>query len=221
MKALSARSFNKLPEELRHNRIIRRLLSRFAILFSLISASAYSACDIEDISAQLADSKPSYLFTQSKTIASLSRALNSSGVIWMSPTDELVWQVQKPVRSTTVISANGVKQFNRRDELQPSIDNPFAADLSTIFLSLLTGDFAALESSFAQSLSCDGDHWELTLEPRSGNLADLLSTLSVTGAENMESVSYRETRGDLTEIQLSVAQDDSSSGDNFRVYLDD
>lgn len=198
-----------------------QISNRLAFFFTVFSTTAYSACNVEDIGAQLADSKPSFTFTQSKTIASLSRALNSSGVIWMSPADELVWQVQKPVRSTTVISVKGVKQFNRRDELQPSIDNPVAADLSTIFLNLLSGDFAALESSFTQSLSCDGDNWELSLKPRAGNLADLLSTLSVTGAGTLTGVSYRETRGDLTEIQLSISNDESAFGDNFRVYLDD
>lgn len=194
-----------------------------AVLLSLVCSTAHSAsdCNVEDIGARLASSKPSFTFTQSKTIASLSRALNSSGVIWMSAADELVWQVQKPVRSTTVISALGVKQFNRRDELQPSIDNPVAADLSTIFLNLLSGDFAALNSTFAQTLSCDGDRWALTLKPRTQNLAELLSSLAVTGAQNLESVSYREMRGDLTEIVLSVSEDESSSGEKFRVFLDD
>ena len=176
------------------------------------------ACSIDGISQRLIDSDAYYEFVQTKVVAALSRPLNSSGVIWLSPNGELVWQLARPIKSTTVITTIGAKEYNRRDELQPSMDNTVASDMSFIFLNVLRGNFSALADLFSQLVKCDEGQWTLDLIPIKEPFSDLLSSLSISGGASLQRVRYEEARGDITEIRLTPS---SRPDDSLEAYLDD
>lgn len=180
-----------------------KMLERCFVVFTLLHASyAVADCEPETIGAQIAASDALYRFEQLKTVEYLSNPLRSSGLIWLAPGGELVWQVQAPVRSTTVISGDRITEFNRRDERQPGIDIALAHEISGLFLKLLAGDFAALEDSFDQSLDCSENRWQLRLTPVQSDMAALFDYLLLAGAESIERIEYGERRGDLTEIDM-------------------
>jgi len=193
-----------------------RVATSIAIFLGLLSGPGYAACNLDDIGARLSQGQMFYSFQQSKTIEALSRPLFSSGMIWMSPQHELVWQVRTPIKSTTVINIEGVREFNRNDVLQPQINDEVAGDLSSLFLNLLSGNFIALENTFDQSLSCEQDQWTLLLTPADSTFSNLLSSLSVSGEQYLEQVVYQEVRGDQTVIAL-VPSDEVP---DFEIYLE-
>ncbi len=191
---------------------------RSAVIFLASTLSSVSfACEMTDLKFLVADDAMHYEFTQSKTVAALSQPLISSGVMGLSKAQQLVWQTLRPLKSTLVISAEGLKQFNRNDELVNDMENPIATELAQVFLSLLSGDTKALDATFTQKLTCENENWHLSLEPIEDELKNILTTIALDGAARIEKISFAETRGDNTEIVLSPALE--GPVENFATYV--
>lgn len=206
------------------------------ILLAVLMPRLALSCELEDI-ANLFPDQTIYLdFRQSKQVASLSRPLVSTGIIWMNPDNvetsdsnevgsidnpdqarQLVWQVQRPIKSTMVISATSVRQFNRQDELLPAINNQIVTDLAGVFLSLLGGEFDQLQQSFNLSVSCDNDDWVLRMEPLSETFRSLFNYIELTGNDKLQAISFQEQRGDITNISFTMA---TAPVPDLEAYLD-
>ncbi len=176
-------------------------------------------CELADLSFLVPDIKVQYEFIQSKTVAALSRPLISSGVLGFSANEELIWQTQHPFKSTLVISAKGLKQFNQNDVLVSELGNPMVVKLSQIFLSLLSGNTQKLETDFTQKITCENGSWQISLTPGSGSYETLLSLISLSGTQYIEKITFLEARGDYTEILLSAPSNNHLG--NFEMYLGD
>src|SRR5687767_12644287 len=138
-------------------------LSAAAFVAALFPVHLF-ACEMADLSFLAADETLHYEFTQTKTVAALSNPLVSNGVLGLSAKQELVWQTLRPLKSTLVIGADGLRQFNRNDQLVNEIANPVAAELAQVFLSLLSGNTQALETAFTRNLTCgENSSWQLHL----------------------------------------------------------
>ena len=189
-----------------------KLLLITTLTLLTLPQSAFAAeCTIEAIESRVASSDSLYSFEQSKTVQFLSQPLRSSGLIWVSPEANLVWQVLTPIKSTTLIGANGFMEFNRNDEPQPYIDIDVAQEISAIFLSLLSGNFAELDNLFEQNFHCEEENWQLTLNPGNSRIAEILNSLTLTGRESIIKIEYEESRGDQTQIHTYLETDDISS----------
>ena len=162
-----------------------------------------TACDQDKVNAILAQQSLNADFVQMKKIAALSRPLISKGQIWMSPEGQLIWQILKPLKSTMLIQDNSFKLFNKNDELQPDNRNALVKDISSLFLTLLSGDSEKLSSMFNQILKCDENSWHLELRPKEQKLSNLISLITLSGEESLTNISFQENRGDLTTIELS------------------
>ena len=166
--------------------------------FSLVIAD----CDIESVNAKISKSNLYANFTQTKTIASLSRPLISKGQIWMSSDGQLVWQTQFPIQSTMVMSGEGVKLYNKNNQLQPASNNVMVKNISGLFLSLLSGNVEELEQKFYQQLTCAQTLWKLELRPKDESLSRMIEHLSLQGSDILEVIAFQEARGDSTTIDL-------------------
>lgn len=192
-------------------------IAALVLLGSFTSSLAYS-CELEDIN-YLAFQNSGYIdFVQTKKVAALSRPLISTGTIWLSSDSELVWQTLVPLKSTLLITTDGLKQYNKNDILQTEINAPVALDLATIFLNILQGDFASLQESFSVSLECEGEQWQLQLEPNNTQLNNIISSIEISGNEFLRSIDFQEQRGDVTELQLSEPRLEPAM--NFEIYLE-
>lgn len=192
--------------------------SMAVLVAGLLPVSAYP-CDISELGFLAADENVHYEFTQTKTVAALSQPLISSGLLGLSDEQELLWQTLRPLKSTLVIGAGGLKQFNRNDQLVNDVANPAAVQLAQVFLNLLSGNTDVLDATFTQDLTCDGDAWELNLVPISSDLRNMLEALALSGSEHIDKVSFREARGDFTEIVLSAPM--AGPVENLALYLGD
>ncbi len=190
-----------------------------AMLFGAALPLQALGCELTDLVFLAADDAVHYEFVQSKTVAALSRPLLSSGVLGLSANQDLVWQTLKPLKSTLVIAAEGLKQFDRNDALVSELDLPVARALAQVFLGVLSGDTQTLTSAFTPALSCDGSAWELNLVPTAAEFAQLLTSITVSGAATIEKLAFREARGDYTEILLSAPLQQPL--ENLGIYLGD
>lgn len=161
-------------------------------------------CELADLAFLAADDAVHYQFMQSKTVAALSRPLLSSGVLALSANQALVWQTLKPLKSTLVINSEGLQQFDRNDVLVSEFDLPAAQALAQVLLGVLSGDTQTLEAAFTQTLSCDGDAWQLQLVPADAELAQVITGITLSGTATAEKLTFNEARGDHTEIRVSA-----------------
>ncbi len=176
------------------------------ISFLLVISSYFSLliadCDVESVNAKISKSNLYANFTQTKTIASLSRPLISKGQIWMSSEGQLVWQTQFPIQSTMVMSGQGVKLYNKNNQLQHDSNNAMVKNISGLFLSLLSGNVDELEQKFHQQLTCAEMLWKLELRPKDESLLKMIEQLSLQGSDILEIIAFQEARGDSTTIDL-------------------
>lgn len=173
----------------------------------LLLANAASAADCNDADGKLPrDMQVVYEFTQAKTISTISRPLSSSGVLGVATSGELLWQTTQPLKSTMVIDAEGMKVFNRDDKLVNELSDPAIRNIAALFQHVLKGDAAALGNSFRASMTCaNNGKWQLDLKPETEDLRKLLRSVTVTGAANVDTISFTEIRGDATQITLVPA----------------
>lgn len=182
-----------------------------------IFSEAVMACELSELNFLAADDAQHYTFTQTRTVTALRNPLTSSGTLGLTTNAELVWQTLQPLKSTLVISTAGVRQFDSADALVTSTTNPVADGMARMFLAILSGDPNAIEATFSHTLACEDGAWQLTLTPVDPAVAQFLDVVTVSGSERIEFVSFREVRGDFTEVLLSAAV--SSSLDNLESYL--
>lgn len=168
------------------------------------STDAFS-CDLQTVKSRIGQPFISAQFNQLKHIKVLSRPLKSAGSMLFSQEKGLVWQVQKPIKSTSVLNNSEIKQFNSKDQLMPAqqaSQNNKTADLSVIFLNLVSGNFAALEPHFTVTIACvdNTSNWQLKLTPKTKPLSTFFAEITLSGSSHINSMQILEVNQDRTEI---------------------
>lgn len=194
-----------------------KIVSSLLLLMCLYSVPAFG-CSLETINKNLSSINIFVDFVQTKNIKNLSRPLISKGQIWKSPDGQLVWQTQTPIKSTIVMNNIGIQFYNKHDQRLENNNQLLAENISDLFLIILSGETDQINNTFVQKTSCDNKQWRLDLVPKNPELSKLISQISIQGSEFIETISYREQRGDATEIGLTKVISDTA--DKFKVYLE-
>lgn len=182
---------------------MQKILLSIISFYFLMLPSISDACDINKISDLIANNRLNAKFEQIKTIEVLSKPLRSQGVMWMSESGDLVWQVNRPIKSTIVINDQGMVQFDRHDK-KIAKQKMFSMDeISLMFLNIANGNLEELEKGFDMTWKCQIGTWEVMLEPKNKKISNFLSALSIRGDTKIQQFSYTEPRGDTTEITLT------------------
>ena len=182
---------------------MRSIISILIVLLSTFTSST-EKCSEEQVKRinNLTNSSLNATFNQIKEIKSISLPLRTSGKIWLSDSNQLVWQVIKPIKSTIVITEDGLSQFNRKDIKQDNAPNLIGNDLSKVFLNVASGDFKSLKNNFNMDLTCKEGSWVFKLTPRNEPLINVLTSIDIFGEQFINGFSYIEKRGDTTSIKL-------------------
>ncbi len=175
----------------------------FCLIGSLFVGTAKAECSVESITNLLSQSKLNATFVQRKEIKALNKPLLSSGKLWLAPQAKLVWQVNKPIKSTLVIGADEMTQYNRKDQPVSALGNIAPQGISQLFLAIAHGNLAGLAQGFELQLACQKEGWQLALTPKQQQLSQLISGITITGQQTISSFSYVETRGDRTMVELT------------------
>lgn len=177
----------------------------------MFAKQSSAQCTLESITNKLSKTKLNASFVQNKKIPALTKELKSEGHIWLSNEAELVWQVKKPIKSTMVIKQAKIIQFNRKDYRLESTNMTAPSGLAKLFYSIANGDFAELSEQFKLDLQCNEATWQVTLHPKEQQLSQFIKQLSLIGAEQINSFSYIENRGDKTQVLLTHLQESLSA----------
>ncbi len=181
---------------------------RTSILILIVSSFLFNnqslaACSLNTITDKLSQFTLNASFVQYKEIPALPQPLKSSGVIWMSEQSELVWQVNKPIKSTMLISQGELTQFNRKDKRLDSSKMTAPSGLATLLFSIANGDIDKMSEQFNLKLTCRESAWEILLVPKDEQLSQFLKELKLIGSTQLHAFSYLEQRGDKTRVELT------------------
>ncbi len=140
-------------------------------------------------------------FIQEKFLRSLPNPLLSKGGFVLSKEKGLLWFVRSPISQDLKIQPKGVFRKTAAGWIQSSSKSA-AAQQSTLFMAILSGDSSGLRQSFDLSLSGNENTWQLVMTPKSPLMRQIFTTLVIHGGDIVSQIDINETQGDRTVVKL-------------------
>lgn len=201
--------------------ILLSLVLVYSILYPALGLTSNSEiqvqnCTLRTIETRIAQNKLLAEFHQAKFISTLTKPLSSQGNLLLVQDKGLIWQTQKPIKSTSVITDDGIAQYNLRDQkssLTQNMANESGKQISNIFLGLFKGDIQNLSENFEISHQCQSESWTLTLVSTNSQLEQFIKKIDVVGNETINTITLFETNNDKTVIELNLLKNDSINND--------
>jgi len=118
------------------------------------------------------------------------------------------WHTREPFDSDFVLTLQGMRQIDAgKTTMQMSAsEQPAVRVIGQIFLSLLSLDVQALQSSFSLYGVQQGKQWQVGLKPTVPAIANVFHDAIVNGAAQVEMLTLHDANGDRTEIEFSDVQ---------------
>ncbi len=145
-------------------------------------------------------------FTEERQMKGFNGPLRSQGHFVVAPGYGLIWAIEKPFPTTTIITTNGLVQDVGGSKVMqmPVKKMPFLLHLYDMLGGALEGHWQALEKDFIIATTNDGDGWQVTLQPRQAdNPAMPFQTIIVKGNRFVESVLLEKADGDLDALTFN------------------
>ena len=186
---------------------MKRLLTLLLALLPLQGESPFPS----SLTAHLQEASILHLdFTQTRTLAALSRPLKSSGSLVLARDLGVIWELRRPAALTYVMGPKGltVVTAQGRKERKSSREAPMVAQMGRIFQSLTQGDWHGLEAFFTVTGQGTAQRWEVTLLPKPPTAA-FLKVVQLSGGRFMERIRLDEATGDRMEIRFEHQRTDA------------
>lgn len=181
-------------------------VKRLAILFLWVLMPTAATAE-EPLLAQIAAGlgRPTVLraqFNQTKTVAALTRPLETSGQLVYARQRGILWKIEHPYRATYVLDEAGVAELDASGAVTASRGQaPSWQHVSRIFRALFAADLQTLDQYFIATAHGDAKHWQIALMPRPA-LKPVFQEVQVRGGRFVDQVSFHETNGDTMVIRF-------------------
>jgi hypothetical protein len=139
-------------------------------------------------------------FSQTRTLAALSRPLKASGSLVLVRDQGVIWALKRPVALTYVMGPKGLTVVNGDvRERQSAQEAPMAAQMGQIFRALAQGDWRVLGNFFTVTGEGSPERWEVNLLPNA-QAAAFVKRVRLSGGRFIERIRIEEAAGDRTEL---------------------
>jgi outer membrane lipoprotein-sorting protein len=145
-------------------------------------------------------------FSEEKRVALLARPLKSTGTIYFDRDKGIARSTLTPKVQHVVVTKTTLRiKTDKKSEEIPLDKSKDLKAFALIFPTLLRGDRAELERSFAIGLyGSDKDWWALAFTPKTDSLKKLIKRVLVYGKKTtVVSLQIAEASGDTTDTQLT------------------
>lgn len=177
-------------------------------LAGILAVCLWILAGMDDSLAQTATSADGLqrgAFVQQKYLAEMAEPLVSRGEFLLSRDQGLIWRIQAPVESITVITREALRQFNAGQQTlalsagsQPGLNM-----VAAVMLGIFEADEALLEEHFEiRHSSGEDDSWQLDLRPRANGLKQRMQAVQIRGDRRVREVHIEEPAGDRSIIRL-------------------
>jgi len=168
----------------------------------LVPALAQAAPVPAALTAHLREAACIHLdFTQTRTLAALSRPLKASGSLVLARDQGVIWTVRQPIAITYVLGPKGllVVDADGNRERKTAREAPMVAQMGRILQALTRGDWPALESWFTASGSGGPERWQVELVPKA-QAESFVRRITLDGSRAIDRVRVVEAGGDRMEL---------------------
>ena len=144
-------------------------------------------------------------FIQERSLQGFQAPLKSEGSFVVAAGQGLIWTVEKPFPTVTVITPAGLVQNAQGTETLrlPAARIPFIAHFYDMLSGTMTGDLSGLKQQFDVQMTGTSENWSLHLTPKSAtgttdqdSQGMPIQRLDLTGDRYVESVDIRRQNGD-------------------------
>lgn len=147
-------------------------------------------------------------FVQLKTLPSLNKPLQSSGIMLFSKQAGVLWRLQKPVAADLVVTSTKMLQKTARTQSELSLARSPYGSAATLLLQLMSGNEAAVKQAFSiQSVQWQGDSWRIQLTPKQPQLQKMFSNIVAEGDQYVRHIVMTESTGGQTDIRFNAPTD--------------
>ena len=139
-------------------------------------------------------------FVEERHLKGLSSTLKSEGSFVLAPGKGLIWRMEQPIQTLTVITPAAIRQIINGSEVQ-HIDAarvPFIAHFYDMLNGSLIGDWSAMRHDFVVKSTGDRQAWRTVLTPLQPDdpIAGMLASIVISGGKMVDSVDINRTNGD-------------------------
>ena len=165
-------------------------------------------------------------FEQARNLKGITSTLKSDGTFVLAPGRGLIWRIEDPIQTTTVITPAGIRQIVNGSEVQriEAAKVPFIAHFYDMLNGALMGDWTAMRHDFSVETTGNRGAWRTLLTPLRPNdpIAGMLASIVITGGKMVEGVEIRRTNGDSERIAFldQAVSSVALSGDDARLLND-
>jgi hypothetical protein len=145
-------------------------------------------------------------FVEERHLQGFRGPMRSEGQFTVAPSHGLIWDVEKPFPSTTIITTFGLTQTIQGQQVThlSAQKIPFLLHLYDMLGGALAGSWQPLEADFKVVQTEDEAGWRAVLTPRqTDNLAMPYNTITVRGHRFVEQVVLAKSDGDFDTIIFS------------------
>lgn len=151
-------------------------------------------------------------FVQHKHLAELDQALVSRGHYVVARDRGLLWQVEKPVHSTLVITPKALTETSQGEQTAhiSAEQQPALGAVASILLAVFRGNTDQLSQYFnIQRPADDAADAALTLTPKTDAVKHFITKLKLSGGDTVRRIRIDQPGGDYSIIDLQPANDTS------------
>jgi len=139
-------------------------------------------------------------FVQERHLQGLASTLKSSGSFLLAPGKGLIWRIEEPIQTITVITPAGIRQIINGNVVQhiEAARLPFIAHFYDMLNGALMGDWSAMRHDFAVKTTGDRGAWRTVLTPLRPDdpIAGILGSIVVSGGKMVDGVDINRPNGD-------------------------
>lgn len=153
-------------------------------------------------------------FVQHKHLADLKQPLVSRGHYVVARDHGLLWQVEKPVDSTLVITPDALTERSqgRQTSRISAEQQPALGAVASVLLAVFQGNTKQLSRYFDIQRSGDDDtEIALTLTPKTDAVKNFISRLELSGDRSVRHIRIDQPGGDYSVIDLTPSDDTSKA----------
>ena len=143
-------------------------------------------------------------FVQTRNLKGISSTLKSEGTFVLAPGKGLIWRIEDPIQTVTIITPDGIRQIINGNEVQriDAAKVPFISHFYDMLDGALMGDWTAMRHDFAVQTKGDRAAWRTILTPVRPNdpIAGMLASIVITGGKMVDGVEISRANGDSERI---------------------
>jgi hypothetical protein len=141
-------------------------------------------------------------FVEERQVKITDNPIETSGHFVAAPARGLIWSIEKPFPTSTIVTPNGAAQDIGGLALKLPAKN--LPHLYAMVSAALSGDWSGLENEFTITRSGNAMHWQLLLTPRPNeNLKQTYAAIAVSGGYFVENIVMTKTNNTYDSIGFS------------------